>query len=252
MVQRPLQHLIMTIQTQQYYIGWDVGGWNCDKNSSSRDAIVILDEEREIVGTPWRGNLRKEINAASTTGEWLAALFTNCRATLPDGPVAVIMAIDTPLGFSEPFVRLVSQRRPAGPVEQSATNPYLYRQTEMFLINNVRQPLSAVKDMIGSQATKGMHVLARFASNVESCGVWGDGQGFRAIEAYPSACETSELVERLVAGRTLKHKDLDDALKCALIAYLFVNDPDSLIHPLVDIPESEGWIWVPKLPKKEH
>lgn len=25
-------------------IGCDVGGWNCDQNSASRDAIVILDE----------------------------------------------------------------------------------------------------------------------------------------------------------------------------------------------------------------
>lgn len=23
------------------YIGWDVGGWNCDKNNKSRDALMI-------------------------------------------------------------------------------------------------------------------------------------------------------------------------------------------------------------------
>ena len=22
----------------EYFIGWDVGGWNCDKNAKSRDA----------------------------------------------------------------------------------------------------------------------------------------------------------------------------------------------------------------------
>ena len=38
---------------KQFFIGWDVGGWNCDRNRSSRDAIVILDTERRIVGTPW-------------------------------------------------------------------------------------------------------------------------------------------------------------------------------------------------------
>jgi len=37
---------------------WSIGGWNCDKNQNSRDAIVILDANHEIVGTPWRGNLR--------------------------------------------------------------------------------------------------------------------------------------------------------------------------------------------------
>ncbi len=41
-----------------YFVGWDVGAWNCDKNGTSRDAIVILDEQRVIVGEPWRGNLR--------------------------------------------------------------------------------------------------------------------------------------------------------------------------------------------------
>ena len=24
------------------YIGWDVGGWNCDNSSASRDALVVL------------------------------------------------------------------------------------------------------------------------------------------------------------------------------------------------------------------
>jgi len=31
-------------QTNAYSIGWDVGGWNCDHNATSRDAIVILNE----------------------------------------------------------------------------------------------------------------------------------------------------------------------------------------------------------------
>ncbi|MGO9017169.1 MAG: hypothetical protein ACLQVJ_02350 [Syntrophobacteraceae bacterium] len=45
-----------------FYIGWDVGGWNCDKNLNSRDAIVILDSALAIMGKPWRGNLRTAIN----------------------------------------------------------------------------------------------------------------------------------------------------------------------------------------------
>ena len=28
------------------FIGWDVGGWNCDKNPASRDALVVLDAGR--------------------------------------------------------------------------------------------------------------------------------------------------------------------------------------------------------------
>ena len=32
-----------------YYVGWDVGAWHCDKNTNSRDAIVIQDKESEDV-----------------------------------------------------------------------------------------------------------------------------------------------------------------------------------------------------------
>jgi hypothetical protein len=84
-----------------FYIGWDVGGWNCDKNGKSRDAIVILDETLDLVGKPWRGNLRQCITDASGTGDWLRALFGKCQAPCPDAQPAITMAIDTPLGFSE-------------------------------------------------------------------------------------------------------------------------------------------------------
>jgi hypothetical protein len=30
------------------FIGWDVGGWNCDYNPKSFDARVILDSERQL------------------------------------------------------------------------------------------------------------------------------------------------------------------------------------------------------------
>jgi hypothetical protein len=38
-----------TSQPKSFSIGWDVGAWNYDKNSKSRDAIVILDETLAIV-----------------------------------------------------------------------------------------------------------------------------------------------------------------------------------------------------------
>ena len=46
---------------RSFSIGWDVGGWNCDSNANSRDAIVILDDSLDIVGKPWRGSLREAI-----------------------------------------------------------------------------------------------------------------------------------------------------------------------------------------------
>jgi hypothetical protein len=234
-----------------FFIGWDVGGWNCDKNSKSRDAIVILDSSRYLVGTPWRGNLRRDINSASSTGEWLEALFKRCGANYPGTDARYTMAIDTPLGFSTEFVDLITNNRAVPVLGDSETNPYLYRYTERFMFQSKNPPLSPIKDMIGSQATKGMHVLAKFATVNMSCGIWSDGGSFWAIEAYPSACREHPRIVDLIGGRDLGNSDINDAMICAMVAYLFENERDLLEPPPADVPKDEGWIWVPKLSPEE-
>jgi hypothetical protein len=248
-------------QTAQYFIGWDVGGWNCDKNRESRDALLILDAERNLVGTPWRGNLRKSINEVATARAWLERLFDYCRADFPENTLHAVLAIDTPLGFSEAFSRLITCREYAESIEQSNTNTYLFRATERFLFDHGLTPLSPVKDMIGSQATKGMHVLAKFARKATQCGVWSDGDCLTAIEAYPSACKTSAFIQHLLLPyemnermnpaerpwiEAIDHPDKRDALICALIAHAFAYCPETLAVPLASIQPAEGWIWVPK------
>lgn len=238
----------MSIRPQQsiFYIGWDVGGWNCDKNKDSRDAVVILGAELNLVGRPWRGNLRTEINAAADASDWIKRLFDLCMA-VPPSRSQITMAIDTPLGFSDAFIRLVTRLDHAGEIGSSATNPYLFRYTERYLFEHGLKPLSAIKDMIGSQATKGMHALARFTPKAQRCGVWTDGADLTAIEAYPSACKGSATVKGLRERfGSLGHADLDDALTCALLAYLFTVRPDTLAVPPESTPVSEGWIWVPQ------
>ena len=236
-------------QSTAFYIGWDVGGWNCDKNAESRDAIVILDSSLTIVGTPWRGNLRTHINAASHSTSWIEALFALCGEVPPPGKTRITLAIDTPLGFSQAFMTLITGFKFAGPIESSATNPYLFRQTEHHLFEQGLRPLSAVKDMIGSQATKGMHALAKFAPKVVGCGVWTDGDGLTVIEAYPSPCKHSALMDDLLGPhadwRQVNHQDKVDALVCAQIAYCFDVRPESLSHPPDGVPAIEGWIWLP-------
>ena len=240
-----------TAQASTFYIGWDVGGWNCDKNGKSRDALVILDAGLNIFGKPWRGNLRSAINEATDRSDWIARLFAWCSPAPPHQP-KITLAIDTPLGFSDAFVRLVTQRHHAGEMGRSDTNPYLFRQTERFLFEQGLKPLSAIKDMIGSQATKGMHVLAKFAPQTLRCGVWSDDNRLTAIEAYPSACKASVTIKSLqqpfdkLKYNDLKHDDLYDALTCALLGYLFDTHPDKLISPGASVPASEGWIWVPR------
>ncbi len=232
-------------QPESFFIGWDVGAWNCDKNPRSRDAIVILDSALDIFGRPWRGNLRECISSASTTRDWLSALFSKCQAEFPSTSVQVTMAIDTPLGFSEEFANLVTKLRWTEPSGISSANHYLFRQTERHLFQMGNRPLSAVKDMIGSQATKGMHVLAKFAPVAESCGVWTDGKAFRVIETYPAVCKDTKVVKQLRKGRKpLEPDDLNDALTCALIAHLFATDRAALEPPTQNVPHREGWIWV--------
>jgi len=229
-----------------FSIGWDVGGWNCDKNGKSRDALVILDATLAMVGQPWRGNLRECIAAATTTTDWLRALFAKCQAELPVEAVAVTMAIDTPLGFSDEFVALITRHGGVEPNETSGLNRYLFRHTERHLFDRGLKLLSAVKDMIGSQATKGMHVLAKFAPQIESCGVWTNGHGFRAIETYPTACQNTPAMKKLLQGSPpLGHDDDDDARVCAVVAHVFATQRGALENPDGTVPSSEGWIWVP-------
>ena len=247
------------------FIGWDVGGWNCDKNASSRDALVVLDSERNIVGHPWRGNLRVVINEAENSQHWIQKLLQLCDA-VPSGTCPnVVMAIDTPLAFSQTLLQLISGRGAAGEIGSSATNPYLFRYTEHFLFQHGLKPLSAIKDMIGSQATKGMHALARFAPETSSTGVWCCDDTLTAFEAYPSACKSSTKILELLQGyRTvpaesqpvawdtagfgfgIDHEDKRDALLCALEAWLFHYQPDALCWPDARAPEAEGWIFVPQ------
>ncbi len=59
----------------RFFVGWDVGGWNCDRNTKSRDAIVILDDALRIVGGSWRGNLRIAINASGATRDFVSRIF---------------------------------------------------------------------------------------------------------------------------------------------------------------------------------
>lgn len=240
------------------YVGWDVGGWNCDKNSTSRDALVMLDSQGEILGFPWRGNLAHLINESDNQQAFLSGVFDLCE--LDYLQQQIVLAIDTPLAFSNSFRNLLN-----GVVSNthfaSHQNPYLFRYCERLLADRGFKPLSAVKDMIGAQATKGMHLLAKFIPEKMSTGVWRH-QNITAIEAYPSPCKESRHItdlqnkaqwplakkntgkQTLVNGKAL-HQDHLDAHICALIGWTFQQLPELLWHPEQDAPETEGWIFVP-------
>lgn len=254
---------------ENLHIGWDVGGWNCDKNPKSRDAIVILDKNRQVLGIPWRGNLRNTINGANSSAEWISAILALCQVNWSDEHLPkVTMAIDTPLGFSDEFRQLLNGVASLDTATESTANRYLFRHTERFLSEHGLTPLSAIKDMIGSQATKGMHVLSKLSLKPSSPGIWADNHLLKAIEAYPAACKHSPTVGEILTpfmssqdvirlpmdsiweGATftsgIDHDDKRDALICALVAWLFDWQKSSLAFPLSNTPVAEGWIFIPE------
>ncbi|AGI68225.1 hypothetical protein OAN307_c26360 [Octadecabacter antarcticus 307] len=231
----------------QLFIGWDVGGWNCDKNPNSRDALVILDADGQRIGQPWRGNLRQTINASETGAAFLAAFLALCKVSKAADHVQATLAIDASLGFPEAFTSLIARRTAVAELGQSAANPYLYRLTERRLAEEGITPLSAIKDMIGSQSTKAMHVLARFAPHPIATGVWSDGEALTMIETYPALCRARARGVFTELTKSIKGREADiiDAEVCAHIAHVFALRRDWLEAPPSNAPPSEGWIWAP-------
>ena len=228
------------------YVGWDVGGWNCDHNSKSRDAIVVLERSGDCAGT-WWGNLRSTINGSADAERFLSALLALCDVQHDREALSATIAIDAPLAFPAALSGLITGGEALDCVgDKSAQNPYLFRFTERRLEWELKNgPLSAIKDMIGSQATKAMHVMLRFGLRHVETGVWSDGGCLTAIETYPTLCRARRNQDR---DTKLSHREADiaDARVCAGIAHDFQCRPSELEGPTSDAPEDEGWIWAPK------
>ncbi|HOZ14759.1 MAG TPA: hypothetical protein PK784_08230 [Tenuifilaceae bacterium] len=227
-----------------YYIGWDVGGWNCEKNSKSRDAIVILDANGCKIGEAFRVNLRNYIIESKNTLDFVSNIFTLCDLEQKFNESSkAILAIDAPLGFSKGFKELLAGNITDN-INKHQENPYLFRTTEKFLFEKEFTPLSSVKDRIGSQTTKAMHVVAKFTPKIKSCGVWQDENGLlTVIETYPAACRKFDNMPVVDS----KKEDIRDAHICATIAKMFDKENEKLEQPPIETSKSEGWIWIPKL-----
>jgi predicted nuclease with RNAse H fold len=247
-----------THQPRSYAVGWDVGAWHCDRNNESRDALSIQDDYRNLLGITWRGNLRETINESRDSQDFLDRLFA-LKGLSRDRRAEVTLAIDAPLAFSRQFADLTAGRAIANVGKDSQDNSYLFRATERLLFQRGFRPLSAVQDMIGSQATKAMHVITKFGLTIERCGVWTDGQGLRVIETYPAVCESNHRVRSMLKWSDELEQmnmmngvfpepgsqDQRDAFICSMIAYMFQLKYEELEAPRCDIPAQEGWIWYP-------
>lgn len=230
---------------RQLYIGWDVGGWNCEKNRESRDALVAIDHASQQIGSPWRGNLRKTINQADSTLDFLLKIQDLCCIERTSIIKRVTLAIDAPLAFPEALVKLAQGITYSGSLEKSADNPYLYRLTERRLVAEGVYPLSSIKDMIGSQSSKAMHAVSRFCPQRVGVGVWSDMHYLTAIETYPALYRFRASNKEGVVAKNGREADIADARICASVARLFAMERYKLEAPPPEVPESEGWIWAP-------
>lgn len=136
----------------------------------------------------------------------------------------------------------------------------MFRAQEMALFSRAQRPLSVVRDMIGSQSTKGVHFLRRARLLPSGVGVWARGTT-TAIETYPTAAvanlEVGRLTTRLCADMLEREErrrsgawqaDVRDAITCALVAALHRCQPQRLESPGPNAVSTEGWIWLPRVP----
>jgi predicted nuclease with RNAse H fold len=233
------------LSVTNYYLGWDVGGWNCDRNRNSRDALAVLGVSGSRIGETWRGNLRSSINESGSTHVFLKSCLMHCGVNFDPSEDRVTVAIDAPLAFPVAFAELLAGGVVGRELGKSAENPYLFRFTERRLSREGVTPLSAVKDMIGSQATKAMHVVSRFFPCHQETGVWSDGFGNVAIETYPSLCRFRAPDLFASADGKEAHDDVRDAMVCAVVARTFSLSRSRLEPPEAEAPVTEGWIWSP-------
>lgn len=240
------------------FLGWDVGGWNCDRNPRSRDALCLLEPDGphlRPVGKPWHGNLRKLLTECSGRNLVDGLLgFVGARRASDE---YLTIAIDASLGWPAAAVALIAQRRAEHVPTSAIANPYLFRAQERHLAVRGLRPLSVVRDMIGSQSLKAMHFVERAGLRMDGRGAWL-GEGVLAIETYPSAARRDALVKELESRiastvfaqapeklRTAWRSDVGDALCCAIVAALHGSARESLRPPPQESDPTEGWIWLP-------
>lgn len=252
------------------FLGWDVGAWNSDEGTSrdalfalegtSLDQLSICEDGKGFRPRP-RAPFRAELLQARHP-DFLLELLGIQRMKR-----RVVLAIDAPLQWSTSFMELVQGRLPEEvPGEVASENPIAFRLTERILADF--SVVSAVRDRIGSQATKAQYFLRKFGAKPIRPGVFSVKDRWTVIETFPRVARmdrsTRRRVEKLfpkVFPNGLGDKptpadcDLRDALLCAYVAALFeLGEEDDLVRPLPSqraIASSEGWIWRPSAAKPD-
>ncbi|MGN7099909.1 hypothetical protein [Brevundimonas diminuta] len=239
------------------FVGWDVGGWHCDRNRESRDALVVLtlgrDGQPTLAGRAWRGSLRSTLTSHKGF-DLVRAMLRHCDVSL-EGAEAIMIAIDAPLGWPRAMLDLANGGDLTNVSDRDFENPYTRRQTELDLIRQGFAPLSNVRDMIGSQSTKAIHFLRAADLAPQPRARWCAGS-VTTIETYPAvalknagcSARHGQLMDTLLSRQSITKPalpDVRDALACAVVAYSASEHPETVVEPPVGYPPLEGWIIVP-------
>jgi hypothetical protein len=245
----------------EYYIGWDVGGWGCANNSVSKDALIMLDSNGALVDA-WRGSLSKILINNASPPENLKSILSFLNQERKGEKLKLYFAIDAVLGLPLAFTPLWQQNSSLDSLEiAGVSNPYLFRETERIVTTHMNsedkgisqklrrnQPLSLLRDSLGSQATKALHFIHSLGLKKSECGLFWqgfiDGLEVIVLETYPSTVRTNNAEEFETVN-----DDIVDALKCAKVAQLFASNKIKNFYSANIPPELakiEGWIWQPK------
>ena len=286
-----------------YYVGWDVGAWECPNTkfaARSQDCITILDEDGKLLFA-WMGNiycppknnngdtkLKDETKTPfkltplinSLIGDENNIIHKSNYFSKIDEKDILFIAIDAILGLpnlATSLFNLNENEKNTDNVED-ITKKYLFRLTERNLPKH-KSPLSVLKDMLGSQATKALFTLRywNFKWNAQEF-VWKMGNHI-ALETYPSAAydnvihmndkmeiEWNNVINandeppkiQLNPAKDIKSRwlDLNDSIICAKVAqkYKIYLAPLGAIDDPLRAPSDnekaiagqEGWIWLPE------
>lgn len=246
-----------------YYIGWDVGAWNCPQEkfaAQSQDCITVFvdDDKGELkLIWAWMGNVSSKIcvpflefinGLASDKPDNADNIIENDKIKFTIGQEdKIIVAIDASLGLPQNAVTIANLGDTATVIEQNdlsrANNPMIYRYTEQWIDKNVfgnkgNPPLSAIQNQIGSQATKALYALKKMGftwNNTEY--IWSI-KNIKAIETYPTACKK-------IIGQ--KVKQLAEQLNNFLMQE---NKSKSHDNSVVHYKNENICWWLPQAPQK--
>ena len=222
------------------FVGWDVGGWHCDRNASSRDALGSNRRQRR------RGRRNRTAVARASSSRFMdqsgpsvvSAMLDLCgvkceelhRGQCRYRHAAGLAARDDAAGSGRSHqCECVHGRKPLHPTKHRVGLDPARPFTPVCRPRHVGES-SRNRDSTSS-APPGLRRSAHWRKTDDA------GRTVTAIETYPAVALKMDRLLRLQAAGSASHRrpsrdreiplhdDIRDALACALVSYLFAECP---------------------------